>query len=190
MATEQLLRLSGISLVAGGLLATAGWLLFLVLDPMHRNYTSNLWLPLNFLIIGGGFFMLLGLPGFYVSQAREGGIIGLLGFIMFFAGLTFAYIAVHSVQTMTMPDIPAGMMLLVSFATPSLFIGVLLTAIAIWRAGVYESWLAVALIVSLFLGVLVRIAPIPAWLGRNVFPAVFTLTMLMAGLALFSLFGP
>lgn len=190
MATEQLFRLSGISLVAGGLLATAGWLLFLPLDPVHRDYESNLWLPLNFLIIGGGFFMLLGLPGFYASQARESGMTGLLGFFFFFAGLSFAYIAVHSLQTMTMPDVPAGMRLLASFAAPSLFIGVLLTAIAIWRAGVYEPWLAVAFAVSVLLGLLTRLAPMPAWLGRNVIPAIFTLTMLLAGLSLFSQFGP
>jgi hypothetical protein len=182
MTSGMLIRLSGISLITGGLLATAGWLLFAHFDPGHQAYSEPLWLPFNFLVIGGGFFMALGLPGFYASQARQSGVVGLVGFVVFFAGILFAYLAVHSIQTMTMPSVPGGMMIIVSFAAPSLLVGGLLTAVATLRAGVYAPWLAVALIASGLLGLLGQIVPLPDWMARNMFTALFTLTMAMIGL--------
>lgn len=183
MTTERLIWLSGLSLLAGGLLATAGWLLFARFDPVHRAYTERFWLPFNFMVIGGGFLMVLGLPGFYAVQARQAGILGLAGFVIFFAGILFAYVAVHSIQTLTMPNVPGGMMIIVSFAAPSLLIGGLLTALAIWRAGVYPWWLAVALVVAGALGLLREWLPLPPWLARNLFSAVFTLVMAAIGAA-------
>lgn len=181
MTAERLIWLSGLALLLGGLLATAGWLLFARFDPTHRAYAERFWLPFNFLVIGGGFLMVLGLPGFYAVQARQAGILGLAGFVIFFAGILFAYIAVHSIQTMTMPNVPPGMMIIVSFAAPSLLIGGLLTALATWRAGVYPSWVAVALIVAGALGLLGQWLPLPAWISRNLFTAVFTLVMAAIG---------
>jgi hypothetical protein len=182
MTSDKLIFLSGISLVIGGLLATTGWLLFARFDPGHNAYLERFWLPFNFLVIAGGFFIALGLPGFYASQARQSGVLGLVGFVVFFAGIIFAYLTVHSIQTVTMPNIPIGMRYIVSFAAPSLLVGGLLTAIAIWRAGVYPPWLAVALIVSGFLGLLSQFIPMPVWLARNIFSAMFTLTMALIGI--------
>jgi hypothetical protein len=183
MSAERLLWLSGLSLLAGGLLATTAWVLFARFDPVHRAYTERFWLPFNFMVIGGGFLMVLGLPGFYALQARQSGILGLLGFVIFFAGILFAYVAVHSIQTLTMPNVPGGMMIIVSFAAPSLLIGGLLTALAIWRAGVYPWWLAVALVVAGALGLLREWLPLPPWLARNLFSVVFTLVMAAIGAA-------
>jgi hypothetical protein len=183
VTAERLIWLSGLALLIGGLLATAGWLLFARFDPDHRAYAERFWLPFNFLVIGGGFFMVLGLPGFYAVQARQSGILGLAGFVIFFAGILFAYVAVHSIQTMTMPDVPPGMMIIVSFAAPSLLIGGLLTALATWRAGVYPWWLAMALIVAGALALLREWLPLPPWITRNLFSAVFTLVIAAIGVA-------
>lgn len=186
MVSEKLYWLSGLSLVIGGLLATIGWVLFAFSDPGHRNYSGNAWLPLNFLVIGGGFFMAIGLPGFYVSQAKESGIVGLAGFFMLFAGITFAYIAVHSIETVTMPDVPERMMVLVSFAAPSLFLGALLMAFTVWRAGVYPNWLGVAIIVSILLVLLGQFVPLPEMIERNLISVPFTAIVAGAGVLLMS----
>ena len=181
MTDERLIWLSGISLILGGLLATAGWALFARFDPVHRAYTEPFWLPFNFLVIFGGFFIAMGLPGFYASQAQQSGLVGLAGFVIFFTGIVFAYIAVQSIQTMTIPNVPPAIRIIVSFAAPSLLVGGLLTAVAMWRAGVYPPWLAIALVFTGLLGLLSQFFQLPAWLGRNVFTALFTLTIALIG---------
>jgi hypothetical protein len=181
MAIEKLILLSGISLIIGGLLATAGFLSFARFDPNRLLSGEGFWLPFNFLIIGGGFFMALGLPGFYASQAQKAGVVGLVGYVIFFAGIVFAYLAVHSIETMTMPNVPKNMMIIVSFAAPSLLIGGLLTAVTIWRAGVYSPWLAVALIGAGFLGLLGQFMQLPGGISRDIVTALFTITMALIG---------
>lgn len=182
MTLEQLAWFSGLSLAVGGGLAMVGWLLFAVFDPAHRAYEKKYWLPFNFLIIGGGFFMALGLPGFYALQAEQSGIVGFAGFVIFYAGILFGYLAVHSIETMTVPDVPRGIMIIVLFAAPSLFVGGILTAYATWRAAVYPIWVPVGLVFSMLLALVTQNTPIPAWIGRNVAPAVFALTMGVTGI--------
>jgi hypothetical protein len=114
---------------------------------------------------------------------------GLAGFVIFFIGIVFAYIAVQSIQTMTVPNVPPGIRIIVSFAAPSLLIGGLLTAVTIWRAGVYPPWLAIALVGAGLLGLLSQILPVPAWLGRNKFTALFTLAMVVIGFHVTGLFN-
>jgi hypothetical protein len=181
MSAARLMRLSGASLLTGGLLASAGFLLSAWFDPTNTGYQEWYWFPLNFAIIIGGFFIILGLPGFYAAQSRESGIIGFAGHVVLFAGIAFAYLAVHSIQTTTMPDTPPGMRLIVSYAAPSLLIGSLLTAVAVWRADVYARWLAVLLVVAVLLGLVSAFVPDLAWGWRNVVSSVFTMTIAMFG---------
>jgi hypothetical protein len=84
MPFQTLFKQRGFSLLLGGLLATAGWLLFAVFDPEHKDYGGNRGYPLNYLVIAGGFFVALDLPGFYLRQASQAGIWGLIGFLLLF----------------------------------------------------------------------------------------------------------
>jgi hypothetical protein len=181
VTSQRLLTLSGLSLSTGGLLATAGFLLSAWVDPAHTGYQEWHWLPFNFLVIVGGFFMILGLPGFYAAQARQSGLVGLAAFVILFAGIAFAYLVVHSIQTVTMPNTPPEMGLIVAFAAPSLLVGSLLTAVAIWRVGVYARWLAALLVIAIVLGIVSTVAPTPVWGWRHVISSAFTLTMAMLG---------
>jgi hypothetical protein len=181
MGAARLMRLSGTSLVTGGLLASAGFLLNVWFDPTNTGYQEWYWFPLNFAIIIGGFLIILGLPGFYAGQARESGIIGLAGYVALFAGIAFAYLAVHSIQTTTMPDTPPGMRLIVSYAAPSLLVGSVLTAVAVWRASVYARWLAALLVIAVLLGLVSAFVPNLAWGWRNVISSVFTMTIAVFG---------
>ncbi len=175
------LRLSGYALLAGGMLATLGWVIFSIVDPEHRHHDSGYWLPLNGLVIAGGVGMALGLPGFYALQAEASGLLGLVGFLAFFVGITIPYIAVHSIETATMPDIPARMMRFVAIGAPSLFIGALLSGIATWRAGVFPAWIGGGLVLAALLGPLTMAPFLPSWLRRNLLSAVFTALIAASG---------
>lgn len=186
MVDSRLLWLSGLALLLGGGLASAGWLLFAALDPGHINYAGRLWWPLNGLVIAGGVFMAMGLPGFYAAQARESGLPGLVGFVLLFVGVVLAYVGVQAIETATMPTIPAGMMDVVSVAAPSAFFGLLLTGFAIWQANVYPRWTAVALILAALLGLLAQFVPLPQWLGRSALSVTFTAPIAALGVILMS----
>lgn len=182
MSRENLIWLGGLSLVIGGFLATLGWLLFAISDPDHRGYLNWWWWPYNILVISGGFFMVLGLPGFYVTQAKQSGVIGLVGFISLFAGLILSYITVQTIETITMPNVPADIRRIVSVAVPLLAVGIMLTVIAIWQANVFPKWLAGALLLSLLLGAVKEVYQFPVLWEHNLFSILFTITIGLMGL--------
>lgn len=184
MAIITLLEFCGVSLALGGGLATTGWLAFGLLDPEHKEYAHRRWLPLNFLIIGGGLLMAMGSPGFYFSQAKSAGSPGLAGFILLFIGLVIPYVAVHSVETLTTPRIPSRMRILVTVGAPSLFLGTILTGFTVWQVGLYPPWTAALLLSAAVLGLLVQILPAPNWLYRVVSPSLFTMAMTIFGILL------
>jgi hypothetical protein len=183
MDSAALVWLSGLSLAVGGLLATLGWILFVILDPNHERYAGRSWIVLNFLIIFGGVFMAMGLPGFYATQADQAGVIGLLGFVVFFVGIVIPHVAVHSIETVTSPNIPPGMRTLVSIGAPSLFLGALLTGIATYSAAAYPAWLSIGLVVPLLPGLFAQLKPVAAVFTRGVFPALFTGMMTVIGMS-------
>ena len=84
MIADKLFWLSGFSLTLGGCLTFMGWIMFAILDTGHQFYQHPRWYPLNLLVIVGGLLMAMGLPGFYVRQASEAGIGGLIGFVLLF----------------------------------------------------------------------------------------------------------
>lgn len=182
MLVDNFIRLSGYFLLIGGILATLGWLLFSLFDPQHVRIDSPLWFFGNFLVIFGGVFMVMGLPGFYLVQSDRAGWFGLLAFIVLFIGLTIPYIAVQAIETATAPNIPARMAWFVSIGGPSLFIGSLLVGFMLLTTGVFPKWLGIALIVAVLLGLLSRFVPMPPLFSRGgLIPALFTMVMAAAG---------
>lgn len=182
MTINNFYNLCGLALVIGGIFATAGWIGFAILDPGHQKYGHSRWYPLNSLIIAGGVFMALGLPGFYLRQATQAGILGLIGFVLLFIGIVIPYVGVHSIETVTMPNIPSGMMRFVAVGASSAFMGILIFGIATWRAGLFPPALGIVCVASALLGLLTIIPGIPAWLGRNLASSGFTACMAWAGL--------
>jgi len=128
--------------------------------------------------------MAMGLPGFYYSQAKTAGLPGLLGFILLFIGLVIPYVAVHSVETLTMPRIPSRFRILVSVGAPCLFLGTVLTGFSVWQVGLYPAWTAALFLSAAFLGLLVQVLPSPNWLYRVVSPALFTVVTAIFGILL------
>ena len=187
MTPDTLFWSSGLSLALGGLLASIGWILFAILDPDHQSYNTRLWMPLNLLVIFGGVFMALGLPGFYVLQAEETGILGLVGTVIFFIGIVIPYIGVQSVETMTMPDLPTRFMLLVQIGGPSLIVGGLLLSTAIWQADIFPRWMAAGLFMILLAGIVQQAGFLPKSL-QSLIPAGSTLLITGYGIAMMTMF--
>jgi len=182
MTVGNLFSLSGLSLILGGLMAFTGWILFAIFDPGHQHYQNPRWFPLNLLIIIGGLLMALGLPGFYAGQAIETGVLGLIGFLLLWFGLVLSHIAVHSIETVTIPNVPATMMRFVSVAAPSLILGILITGILTCSAGVYPASLGISLILAALVGLLTVIKAIPQVIRRNLASTLFPASMVMAGI--------
>jgi hypothetical protein len=158
---------SGLSLVIGGILYSAAWILFATIDPEHNQYTGFWWQPLNFMVIVGSILIALGLPGFYAFQAEPAGWPGLIGVVMLFVGLLLAGVAGQAVETFTLPhlgQVPAEARIIFNVAGPLLFFGIIITGIVVWRGGVYP-WLAgVALVVAALAGLAATYVPMPLWL--------------------------
>src|SRR5438105_6567797 len=85
MSSTTSYRLSGIALLMGSALSAIGYILSVFASG---NDLQSLIFSLMTLL--GSMLVLLGLPGMYTRQARRGGILGLLGFL-----LVFQYRAYH-----------------------------------------------------------------------------------------------
>jgi hypothetical protein len=156
MSSSTLYRFSGIALLIGGVLAIAGQLLLIAADP-----GTPLWIPGSWLSLAGTLFLILGLPGLYYKQAGRGGLLGMFGFVISFAGFLFlvgiqtfdAFVSptlAASVATKSMADTEAFLPLLLFelLCGLLLIVGPLLFGIATIRAGVFQRWAAIILIIG------------------------------------------
>jgi hypothetical protein len=80
MSFTSVYRLSGIALLIGGALAACG----VIGQAFDDNPLSPLWMPVSLAIAIGLLLVLLGLPAVYARQVRRAGMLGLIGFILFF----------------------------------------------------------------------------------------------------------
>jgi predicted metal-binding membrane protein len=179
---ENYVFLSGFALLIGGALATLGWLLFSFFDPTHTRTAKPSWMVFNLLVIFGGVFMALGLPGFYLAQSERLGTFGLIAFVILFIGIVIPYVAVHSIETATSPNVPPRMFVFVSIGAPSLYTGALLVGVLTYTAGVYPKWLAAGLLIGVILGLLMRLVPLPPVVARGgLISAYFTAVIALIG---------
>lgn len=183
MALSQFYWVSGLALLTGGILYSAGWILFAVIDPKHNQYSGPWWRPLNFMVIVGSILITLGLPGFYAFQAEPAGWPGLVGVVMLFVGMLLAGVAGQAVETFTLPHlgrVPAEARIIFNVAGPLLFVGLIINGVVAWRAGVYP-WLAgLALIGAALAGLAATYVPMPLRLRWGM-PALYSAVMVWLG---------
>jgi hypothetical protein len=180
---DPLLRLSGISLAAGGILTTAAWVFHAVVDPGRGGYTEPWWLPLNLALSWGGILMAMGLPGFHARQAARTGIAGVIGLILLFSGMLLAYVGVQTLEAFSRPQIPVTLGFLVGIAGPTFFLGIVITSVVTWRARVFPRSIAAALGLTALLALVPRATALPDWLALMI-TASFTAVMALLGVAL------
>ena len=182
MSTTTLTRLSGLALMAAFALALAGGILHPVIGG-DSHAAPSLAQPLfptaHLLVFLGEICLLFGLPGLYATIAPKTGLLGLLGFLLyFFANATLASF-VTAYEAFVVPVLaadPATSALVAPGGTiPSsapfavlqgvgglvYMLGLVLLGIAVFRSGVMPRWTGALMAASpIFLLVPVPEAPV------------------------------
>jgi hypothetical protein len=165
MSSRTLYRLSGGTLIAGSLLMLISSVLSAILYPGHietpQQLVSSTWSLVILLNIIGSLLFVIGLPGMYLRQAGRAGVLGLVGFILFFfsillQGVTFStaqvvilpFLAQKAPQLMGAGSGPRGVFLLLIISGFMQMIGAILLGIATMRARVFPRLAGVFLLVS------------------------------------------
>ena len=161
MSNATLERLSGLALMAAFVLSLAGGLLHPIVG--HESHSaasiSHPGFPVaHLLVFLGGAFLLIGLPGLYARIAPGAGILGLLGFALYFlanATIVQGFAAYEAFVAPVLASEPAtggvvepdGVLasstpftLLQGVGGAALMLGMLLLGISIVRSRAFPSW--------------------------------------------------
>ena len=178
MSNATLYRLSGLALMAAFVLSLAGGLLHPIVG--HESHsTASISHPgfpaAHLLVFLGGALLLAGLPGLYARIAPRAGILGLLGFSLYFlanATIVQGFAAHEAFVAPVLASDPAtrGMLepdgalassapfaLLQGLGGVALMLGMLLLGISIVRSRVFPAWTGALLAAS----PLLLLAPVP-----------------------------
>ena len=156
MSSTTLYRLSAIALLIGGVLAALG---ATAQTFLSEEYLNPLWIPVAALIFIGTLLVQVGLPAIYLRQMKQVGMLGLVGFILFFLGYAQFGIGFRFFDIVILPwfgksaDInpPLNFIIYSVSAVLLLLAGALVFGIATIRASVFLKLPAVLLIISLVL---------------------------------------
>ncbi|MDP8972519.1 MAG: hypothetical protein M3N45_04930 [Actinomycetota bacterium] len=170
MSSSNLIRLGGLAAVVSGVLFVIAELLYLVvgMSPPAEDLNSGTAVVQGVLFLLGGMLLVGGLIGLYINRKDELGILGAAGFIVAFAGSTFAIGAfsggafvVPALAELAPDLVEAGPPPLVMFADVTAFalltLGWLLLGLAFLRSRVYPRWAAILLMV----GAVIAFFPLP-----------------------------
>jgi hypothetical protein len=173
-------RLCGIALLLGSVLSIVYYLseAFITGNDL-ASLTSPVSLIGSIISFIGSVLVLLGLPGMYARQAQRAGILGLLGFLFVWYVTLFQGIVIPFTNVTFIPLLASHSVGLSVVTTPpptwtpfsiasmiSEVLGILLLAIATWRARVFPHWTAWLLIATLLVGVVSFVPFIPEALSN------------------------
>ena len=162
ISTAALMRLAGFFAMLGGL----GFIVTGMFHPPNEPayVTTSTWIIVHIFATSMGYFGVLGLAGLYARQVEKAGWLGLIGFLLFSGWMALqmpfsAFEAVILPQLASeLPPYVVGWLGMFSgipspvdlgalptiwnISTPMLILGVLLFAIATFRAGILPRWAA------------------------------------------------
>lgn len=101
-ASDRVLRISAVVLLLGALLEGIGAIAAIPADGVGSTNRA-LWVLIHLVMLLGATALLLGLPALYLWQAREVGVIGLVGFVLLFIGFLGVGFFVAAAQTLLLP---------------------------------------------------------------------------------------
>ncbi len=176
MEARRLIRWSGMTLLFSGIILGIAMLL----HPRGAAFSEtleHLWVPLH--IAEGLVYLLnlLGLSGLYLSQAEKAGNIGFIGFVLTLFGSAFGlsvavdevvlypFIAAQEYAPKTWFDLAGLAWPLKGLVLPLLLnivffdLGIILTGVAIVRAGVLPRWVGWLLEISMALSIGAFLSP-------------------------------
>jgi hypothetical protein len=102
----------------------------------------------SWLLAAGAILISLALPQMYASQAREAGVLGLVGFVLLEAGWVLVVVVTTApLMYKGLPSEPGESVAALALGT-MLAIGFVLTGIATIRSGVVSSWVGYLLLAA------------------------------------------
>jgi hypothetical protein len=178
-------RLAGLTLMAGCVLATLGFLG--VSLAMHgsadRWPTDPLWQPMYGVALAGNLLVVLGLPAILVVHGRASRRLTLVGYVGVFAPLAMLNVAETTIEAFIKPylathggvpdDIPAGLTAFEAVALVAFIAGAICLAVAVFRARVLPVWVGVAVLLSLVGAFLLHGGPLGFVSDYVLFAALF-----------------
>jgi hypothetical protein len=153
-------RLAGLALMAGCVLAAAGFLgLTVAIDwSSDSRFGAPLWQPLYGVLLAGSVLVVLGLPAVLAVHGHASRRLTLVGYVGIFAPMVMLNVAETTIEAFVMPylaghggipaETPAGLNAYEGVALLMLIVGVVCLSIAVFRARILPRWVGVALIAS------------------------------------------
>jgi hypothetical protein len=166
MSSTTSYRLSGVALILGSVLSIIYYVSEVFINgPFPEALAGPVAVIGSLIGFIGSLFVLLGLPGVYIRQAKLAGILGLLGFLFIWYVILFQGVLIPFTSVTIVPMLvtdPATRHILAAgplasfdpFSIPSevgQVLGLLLLAIATLRARVFPRWTAWLLIATMVL---------------------------------------
>lgn len=137
-------RINGVMLAFGAVLFGAA-VLTIVTRPVNYQTLSG---KTSILLLVSAIFLLLSLPALYFRQAETAGWLGLIGHVLLETGILM--LVVISATPLLYPSInmPTGENIVIFLLGIAFTLGLLLTGIAIIRAGVFPRWAGILLLAA------------------------------------------
>lgn len=164
MSSSMLYRLSGGTLLVGGLLLLGSTLLSAFLypgEPTPQQVLSSFWPLMAFLFLAGTLLISLGLPGLYLRQTEHAGRLGFASFALLWLGMLLGGVGFGLVQVTLFPSLAqsapkllgagapvAAFLFLVAIPALLLAVGSILLGIASMRARIFPRWAGMLLLVT------------------------------------------
>ena len=203
MSGSNLSRWAGLSAVVAGVL----YLAQIIIRPPEdlSSVVTSSWAIANYLLLGYFVFGLLGISGIYARQVEEAGLLGLVGFLMFYVnlalstGFVFFQAFILPLLATDAPQFVEGFLGILRGSAGEISLGVLevvlplavllyivgglLFGISILRAGIFPRWAAIVFIIGTMSAL--SVTQLPEGVGR--FAAVpYGLGLAWLGYALWS----
>lgn len=138
------IRWSGLLLIIGATLLVAA--LFISLSA--PEITQQLPLLANALMFPASILLLLSLPAMYARQADSAGWLGLIGHALLQIGILLFVVVSGPPLLYSSFDLPFENSITAFFLGNALSLGLLITAIATLRAGVFPRWASILLLIG------------------------------------------
>lgn len=141
---KKVVRWSGLVLIIGAVLLGTEIVLATFVPYADRSSLS----PLTYLLLLlSGILLMLSLPAMYALQASASGWIGFAGHVLLQTGTLLLVVAAYlPISTPSLYPPASGENAVSFFFAISMILGVLLTAIATIRAGVFPRWAGILLL--------------------------------------------
>jgi hypothetical protein len=153
-------RLSGATLLLGGLLCTVGYVL------MPTTSRDPAVIPAGWLVFGGSVLLLISLPWFHVGQASRTGALGWWATVTICAGIALSQLPASVLMLADRHYLDDDSNFHASAAGSAeflglivLLVGVILMAVVTLRAGVYPRWAGWSLVAMVVLSLIVQFIP-------------------------------